>query len=270
MPAPLPLPMRVLVKGASTITWISFMGGPRTDFAFSRAIEANLFADGRPVEVRNTGILGTPTRSFIKTFEQDVAQWSPDVLIMVGGHYEVLHLFLPQFYERHSNRPNMRGTKLAVAYRKRILRPMWKFAATVQSKVDAIPWRWLRLRKGRLTRAAADLKAYIGQVQQVGSPMVLVFQLLPCPPHREHWFPGMNQRVALWNELAEGVVNSFEKDHIRFFKVAPLAHQVAGDDMEKATPDGYHYTPELHALIGAELAREITKWADTQPHLAVD
>jgi hypothetical protein len=38
MSTPLPLPMRVLVKGASTVLWISGMGGPRKEFTFPRAL----------------------------------------------------------------------------------------------------------------------------------------------------------------------------------------------------------------------------------------
>lgn len=269
MSTPLPLPMRVLVKGASTVLWISWMGGPRTDFTFPRAIEQNLLSRGRPVEVRNTGILGSPTKSFIKTYEQDVAQWSPDVVIIVAGHYEVMHLFLPRWYERYSNRPNVRGWRLSASWRKRVVRPMWKAMATLQSKVDLIPDR-LRLRKRRMQRAADDLRAYIQQVRTVGSPLVLVFELLPLAPNREHWFPGGTPRIHLWNRLCQEVIEGFGTDDVRYFRIAPLAHQVAGDDLEKATPDGYHYTPELHALVGAELAREIEKWADTQAHLTVD
>lgn len=269
MPAPLPLPIRVLVKGPSTVVWTSWMGGPRTDFTFSRALERSLLADGRPVEVRNTGILATSTKAFIKTYEQDVVQWSPDVVIIMAGHYEVLHLFLPRRYERYSNRPNVRGGRLATTWRKRFVRPLWKVLATIQSKVDLLPDR-IRLRKRRLRQAAADLKAYIDQVQMVGSPLVLVFELLPVAPRRVHWFPGMNPRIELWNRLAEDVVDAFGQDHIRYFRVLPLAQQLAGDDLNKATPDGYHYTPELHALVGTELARDIEKWADSQPHLAID
>lgn len=269
MPEPLPMPIRVLVKGASTIVWTSWMGGPRSDFTFSRAIEANLLSEGRPAEVRNTGILASPTHEFIKTYEQDVVQWSPDVVIIVAGHYEVLHLFLPRGYERYSNRPNVRGGKYAVAWRKRVVRPVWKVMATIQSKVDLLPDR-IRLRKRRLHRTAADLKAYIEQVQMVQSPLVFVFELLPVAPNRVHWFPGMNPRIEYWNALAQKVVEEFGSDTVRYFRTRPLAYQLVGDDLEKATPDGYHFTPELHALIGAEFAREISKWADTQPHLTVD
>ena len=269
MPEPLPIPLRVLVKGASTIVWTSWMGGPRTDMVFSRAIEANLLAEGRPVEVRNTGILASPTREFIKSYEPDVVQWSPDVVIIVAGHYEVLHLYLPRRYERYSNRPNVPGGAGSVWWRRRVVRPVWKANALVQSKVDSLPDR-IRLRKRRLHRTAADLKAYISQIQMVQSPLVFVFELLPVAPNRVHWFPGMNPRIEYWNALAAKVVEEFDSDNVRYFRTRQLAYQLVGDDLEKATPDGYHFTPELHALIGAEFAREISKWAETQPHLTVD
>lgn len=263
---PLPLPMRVLVKGASTVLWTSWMGGPRSDFVFARAIEANLLAEGRAAEVRNTGILGSPTKDFIRTYEHDVVQWSPDVVVIYAGHYEVMHLFLPRRYERYSNRPNVRGTATSQWWRRRVVRPAWKANAIVQSKVDLIPDRF-RLRKRRLRRAAADLKAYIEQVRFVQSPLVIVFQLVPISANRVHWFPGANPRIHHWNALAEQVVAEFDSDEVRFFRTQDLVRGVVGDDIEKATPDGYHFTPELHGLIGAALARDIAEWADTQPHL---
>lgn len=266
-----PLPVRVLVKGASTVSWISWMGGPRTDFAFPRAVEAALLAQGRPAEARSTAILGDPTRAFFKTFEEDVLQWSPDVVVIVAGHYEVLHLFLPHWFERHANRVNVPSGRIRGLYRSKVLRPFWKLAATFQSKVDA-PLdsgpNALRLRKRRLRRAAADVEAYIGQVQQVGSPLVLLLELLPVAPKQTAWFPGMTPRIRVMNQLNAELVERIGKPHVRFFRTSEVSTSLYGDDQAAATPDGFHFTPELHRAIGAELAEQIAAWAETQPHLA--
>lgn len=266
-----PLPVRVLVKGASTVSWISWMGGPRTDFAFPRAVEAALLAQGRPAEVRSTAILGQPTRKIFKTWEEDVLQWSPDVVIIVGGHYEVLHLFLPHWFERHANRVNVPSGRFRTFYRQRVLRSLWKLAATFQSKVDAPVDSGpdaLRMRKRRLKRAAADVEAYIGQVQQVGSPLVLVFELLPVAPKQTAWFPGMTPRIRVMNQLNAEAVERIGKPNVRFFRTSEVSTRMYGADQQAATPDGFHYTPELHGAIGAELAEQIAQWAETQSHLA--
>lgn len=264
MLTPLPLPVRVLVKGASTVSWISFMGGPRSDFAFPRAIEATLLAEGRPAEVRNTALLGTPTSDFFRTFEADVAQWSPDVVVIIAGHYETIHLFLPHWFERWANRPNVRPGRLRTVLRRRVVRGVWKVSAKVQARVDAAARPLLRR---RLRAAAHDLEGYIGLVQQVGSPLVLVFELLPPAPRQAQWFPGMAARIHAINREHESVIGRIDRPNVEMLRVSEIARRVAGDDQAAATPDGFHYTPELHAEIGAELGRRIIAWADTQPHL---
>lgn len=264
MITPLPLPVRVLVKGASTVSWISFMGGPRSDFAFPRAIEATLLGDGRPAEVRNTALLGTPTRDFFRTFEPDVAQWSPDVVVIIAGHYETIHLFLPRWFERWANRPNVRPGRLRTAFRRRVVRGIWKVSARVQARVDALVKPLLQR---RLRAAAADLEGYIRLVQQVGSPLVLVFELLPPAPRQAQWFPGMAGRIHQVNREHEAAIERLGLPNVELFRVSEIAGRVAGDDQAAATPDGFHFTPELHAEIGAELGRRIIAWADTQPHL---
>ena len=103
MPTPLPLPMRVLVKGASTVNWVSWMGGPRTDLAFSRAMEAKLLSDGRPCTVQTITMPREKTSAIIKSWQQEVLGYSPDVVVLVYGHYETIHLFLPHWMEKHAN-----------------------------------------------------------------------------------------------------------------------------------------------------------------------
>lgn len=87
MSSPLPLPMRVVVKGPSTVVWTSMMGGQRTDMTFSRVMEQQLLAQGRPAVVRNSGLLGWPTNDLFKTWDEDIVAWSPDVVVLAVWHY---------------------------------------------------------------------------------------------------------------------------------------------------------------------------------------
>ena len=115
---------------------------------------------------------------------------------------------------------------------------------------------------------AADLERYISQVQKVGSPLVIVVEVVPPAERYRHWFPGMTARMTVMNETIAAMVARVDKPNVRYFRVAPLIEEHCGGDLEVAIPDGFHYTPEMHQLIGVALAEEIGKWADTQPHLA--
>ena len=47
-----------------------------------------------------------------------------------------------------------------------------------------------------------------------------------------------------------------------------LIDKYADGDLDVAVPDGFHYTPEMHRVVGEHLAEQIAEWAQTQPHLA--
>ncbi|HEY9566256.1 MAG TPA: SGNH/GDSL hydrolase family protein [Nocardioides sp.] len=257
------LPLRVLVKGASTVNWTSWMGGPRTDFTFPRALEEQLLQDGRPCEVRTITMTSEKTSTILGTWQREILGYSPDVIVLVYGHYETIHLVLPHWLERHANSLKARPRWWSGLYRRRILRPLWMLFAHLQATLDKVVPPTIRHRERAVV---ADLERYIEHVQKVGSPMVLLFELLGPTKRYQSWFPGMSERIALMNEAIESLVRRLDLPHVRHFKVTPIADRVCGDP-EQATPDGFHYSPELHRAIGESLAAEIEEWADTQPHL---
>jgi len=266
MPTPLQLPVRVLVKGASTVNWTSWMSGPRTDFTFPRAIEAQLLSDGRPCEVRTITMPAEKASKLLASWQRENLGFSPDVIVLVYGHQESLHFFLPRWLERHANSPKARPRRLETFYRRRILRPAWMVLARLQARMDRAMNSTMRRKLPR--RVAADLEAYIGQVQQVGSPLVFVFELIQPAEKFRSWFPGMAARVEVMNEALAGVVTRIDKPNVRYFRVRELVDKYCDGDLEVATPDGFHFTPAMHRVIGSRLGEQIAEWCDTQPHLA--
>jgi hypothetical protein len=267
MPNPLPLPIRVLVKGASTVGWLSGVGGPRTDFTFPRVIEEQLLQAGRPVEIRTHSVPSERTKSTLKHWEDEMIGFSPDVVVLVYGHYETVHFFLPWWLERHANSLKKRPGRIREAYRKLLLRPVWMFLARMQARADIAldP----TLRRSRPRRVAADLERLIEHIQDLHSPLVFLFELLPPAKRYQSWFPGMAARIEVMNVSIADLVTRLDKPNIRLVKISPIVEEHAGGDLNVATPDGFHYSPEIHRVIGTQLAEEIGVWADTQPHLRV-
>ena len=113
--APLPQPVRVLVKGASTVNWVSWMGGPRSDFAYPRATEAALLAAGRPAVVRDTSLAAEHPKSALKAWSDEVVPWSPDVVVLHYGHMECIHLMLPRSLQRHAQSLQSRPARCATS-----------------------------------------------------------------------------------------------------------------------------------------------------------
>jgi len=265
MPTPLPLPIRVLVKGPSLVNWTYPMGGPRTDFTFPRAIEAELLADGRPCEVRTITMTSELASDLLKTWQREVLGFSPDVIIMDYGGYESVHLLLPRWLELHANSLRSRSRLIDRAYRKLILRPVWQRLAKLQLWVDK---RYPTFRKRALRRLIADQEQYITQVQLVGSPMVLLFEMHHNAGRSLKWFPGAPARVDLYNQALAEMVARLDRPHVRVFGINELIDKHFEGDIDAAISDGFHFSPTMHRVAGTALAHEISEWADTQPHLA--
>lgn len=268
MPEPLQLPIRVLVKGPSNVCWMSFPGGPRADFTFPRALEAELLEAGRPSTVRAITVPSEQAKATLRRWEAEVLGFSPDVIVLTYGHYESVHLFLPHWLERHANSLKARPGFFRERYREYVLRPVWTCLARQQARADRSRIAG-RTKSVRARRTVRDIARFVENVQQVSSPLVIIFQVPPPAQRAERWFPGMRDRIAEYNRLAAEYVQRLDRPNVRFFRVTELIEQHAGGNLEAAIPDGFHWTPRMHAIIGGELAREIIKWADTQPHLRV-
>jgi hypothetical protein len=264
-PQPLPLPIRVLIKGSSNVCIVSPMGGPRTDFIFARALEARLLADGRPADVRAPSVPGELMKHMLRTWEREMLGFSPDVVVLLLGQVETVHLFLPWRMERHANSFRTRPGLIRDFYRNRLLKPVWKTLAALQSKADRVVNP--NVRRGRPRRVAADLRRLLERFRFAQNPLVLVFELQPPAYRFRRWFPGMSARIEVMNQHIKAVVDDLADPNVRYFTTSDLVEKYADGDIDVATPDGFHYTPELHRAIGEKLADVIEEWADGQPHL---
>jgi hypothetical protein len=259
------LPIRVLVKGASEVVFIAEMGGPRSDFNFGRVIEAEILRAGRPAEVRVSGLPSDHAKYSLRTWEQDVLGWSPDVVILHHGRYEIVHFFLPRWLERHANSTRWRPGRLAELYRSRVLRKVWMSLAKIQCRLDRRMNSLLFARK--LRRMALDVEALIKNIQTVGSPLVLVMEIVPPGRRWQSWMPGLGERTAFINAELEAAVRRIDLPNVRYVRTVPtLTEQL--EPGEEPTPDGGHYSPRAHRVVGELLSREILDWAETQPHLS--
>lgn len=259
-----PLPIRVLVRGASEVVFIAEMGGPRSDFAFGRVIESELLRAGQPVEFQVNAVPSELAKFSLRTWERDVLGWSPDVVILHHGHYESIHLFLPRWLERHANSTRWRPGRFIALYRKLILRKVWVSLAKLQCRLDARFNSLLFARK--LRRVAADVEKLITNVQSVGSPLVLVMEVVPPGRRWQSWFPGLTERTEYMNEQLEAAVRRIDLPNVRYVRTVPTL-TARLDPNEEPTPDGGHYSARAHRVLGVLLGREILEWAATQPHL---
>jgi hypothetical protein len=265
MPAPQPLPIRVLVKGASLSHDISARPQLREDFTFSRVIEESLLASGHGAHVWTAAVASQPTAHLFRTWEEQVKAWSPDVVILNAGYYEPVHLFLPRWLERHANSLKARPGPVRGLYRQYALRPVWKSLAKVQRALDQrVGGRYFA---HRVRRAEADLRAYVDRTRQVGRPLVLIFEFLRPGARGRDWFPGMEERAEMMNVMLRRLVASYEDPDVQLVRIPEIVERRLPPGTEPNN-DGFHYNPDVHRFIGEEIAEEIRTWAKQYPRLA--
>lgn len=263
MPEAHPLPIRVLVKGASLMHDISEFPQKREDFIFARVIEESLLSSGHGANVWTAAVASEPTRHAFKTWEEQVKAWSPDVIILSYGYYEVIHLFLPRWLERHANSLKARPGRVRSFYRKQVLRKFWVSLAKLQAALDRrIGARFFA---GTVRQVETELRAYIDKSRKVGQPLIMLFEFLPTGKRGQDWFPGMTARTGLMNQMLHRLVADYDSPEIVLVPIPAIAERAAPGQEPNA--DGFHYNGVVHQAIGEEIAEEIRAWAKQYPRL---
>ena len=255
MNAPLPHPVRVVVKGSSLVVMTPDWNGEPGEYTFPRWIQNGLLDRGRPCEVVNRGVAGELTRSALASWESDVMADCPDVVVYGYGYYECIHSLLPHWLERHVNAFTGRTGGLRTRYRGYLLRPVWKVLAQTQRILDG----HLRDRffGRRMRRVVNDYELLIKRTRTVapGSPLVFVLALLGPGGKAGGWFPGMQSRIDAMNLALEAMIERLGDPDVRLVPVDELATRLADD--EDPVPDGMHYSPRMRRIVGDWIAAEI-------------
>ncbi|MCW2786464.1 MAG: hypothetical protein JWP74_2981 [Marmoricola sp.] len=236
----------------------------REDFIFSRVIEESLLGSGHGADVWTAAVASEPTRLAFRTWEEQVKAWSPDVVILSYGYYEVIHLFLPRWLERHANSLKTRPGRVRELYRTLLVRKVWMALAKLQCRLDAkIGGRFFGR---RIRQVEKELHTYIDRTREVGQPLIMLFEFLPPGQRGRGWFPGMTERTAMMNEMLHRLVADYDNPEIMLVRIPEIAERRLPPGTEPNT-DGFHYTGALHRYIGEEIADEIRRWAKQYPRL---
>ncbi len=255
MNAPLPHPLRVLVKGSSLVVMTPEWNGERGEYTVPRWVQNGLLDRGRACELANQGVSGELTRHAFRTFEDDVLAGAPDVAIYGYAYYECIHALLPNWLERHVNRYDGRTGPVRTRYRGWLLRPTWKVLAQTQRLLDRLLAD--RLFGRRVHRITQNYELLIRRTRTLGpgSPLVFVLALLGPGGQAGDWFPGMSARIDRMNRALSAMVDRIDDPQVRLAPVPWLVEQL--DPPEDPVPDGMHYSPRMRRIIGDWIAGEI-------------
>ena len=94
-------PLRILVRGASTVSWIAQVEPGVDAWAYPRALEDALYHRGIPTSVRVSAPLASSSLHILRDADDEIFGFNPDVIVMNTGHMENLHMLLPIPFSRH-------------------------------------------------------------------------------------------------------------------------------------------------------------------------
>ncbi len=244
---------RVLVIGHSVATMVPDRAS-RLDGPYPELVEQTLRAEGFDVEVRNAGKEFTHIGHGVRAYQEITAGWSADVVIVNYGVVESQAPFIPQAVYNHFQTWDVGTSRIARAYRRRVA-----------------PWLWTRLRKTqrRAVKLMGDRGHRVGPQRFVTlfnqliflarheHRLVLVLDINPPGPRITHSLPGAQERRDRYNELLHTVVHDAQvrdPDGVRLIRSSAVVEELG---LEKALPDGYHFSVEGHRRVADMVVAEI-------------
>jgi hypothetical protein len=263
------LPVRILYKGASTVMWQSTTDRRAPGLLpYPRVVEQVLRGRGRDVHTAVDAMSAVRATSILRTWEQQATSVAPDVVVLHFGHMETIHAFIPRWVERHARGARNLPGPVRDRYRQHLVRPLWKALAVGQQRLDrALPEVLARrLARRRAEKVVAVLERYVSHLWRLSSPLVVIVGLMEPGRFYADWFPGTVDRMPVMDQALRAMV---ERAGTSSLVYVDLWDEAAAWDERGADPrpDGAHYTPEFHRLVGERVADVVDGWAATQPHL---
>lgn len=249
-------PIRILVRGSSTVSWIARVEPGRISHAYPRELETAMHQHGWSVQVRASSPLAASSLHILRDADDDIFAWDPDVIVLNIGHMECLHMLIPRPIARHIFTRTARPGRWRQIYRRSLLWASYSVATKVQARLERFvePWVFRRRRNAVIAHA----NQYIDFAARNGHPLIVVMGLLP-PSTPVKIFPGLVGRLNKMNEAFRGLVAQRAEESVVWFDPAD-ALRADGPPPEQSIGDGMHFTPQAHVTVGRGLARVVETW----------
>lgn len=245
-------PLRVHVVGNSAAVMVEPEHGPRDGGVYGEQLAGILADRGTSCVVTTSATWMSRIDEHLPSYERDVRNRFPDVLVINFGILEAQPAVLPLRLARHLMTWQRSSRPTALRYRARVVPPVWRTLRRYQRWASAHDGgRTHRLGPGRF---ATDLRRLIDMVRKDCGSLVLVLDIDPVGDRVEHWLPTTRARVAAYNEVLATVTASYD-DAVRFVRAGATVTDPATE-----LPDGLHRSAAAHAVTAGLLADEICRW----------
>ena len=249
---------RVAVLGNSVPILIVPPRPSREEGTFPERLQRLLDERGLDVEVRNESRLFDLLPNGWRRFQQQLIPWSPDVVVVNYGVIEMQPNVVPTWLNRHLTTETVGGKGPVAVYKRRVVPKVWPPVRELQrwssGKVGTRTWRLPPQRLGAELRRIVD-------VARKDLMLVLVNDVHAPGDRLRHFFPGIERRHAIVQEVLADTVDSFRDPDVRLVPVSQVSAKLG--EVE-GLPDGLHLTSAGHLGVAELQADENAPWLETR------
>ena len=256
MAEPQPRRLRIVVVGQSVGFYVR---PPRNDLDegnYGELLERRLRSDGIKAEVVNSSGWFLLVHEAFREIETLVLRHSPDIVITNFAMGECQPKIIPTDLLRWLytfKRPSDAGTRLLqrlLVDRVAALYVTW--SPRLIAALPRVPYRLSPKRFGY------EMRRFVRIIRKERKALVLMINANPAGPKLEATLPGTDARSQQYNEILERVAERHGPDT----RVIDARSIVLAAGIEKALPDGLHFSSHGHQLIADALYDEIRPWLD--------
>jgi lysophospholipase L1-like esterase len=254
MAEPVPRRLRIVVVGPSVGYFVRPPRSDPDDGSYPELLERRLRAEGVHAEVVNSSGWFLLVHEAFRDLETLVLRHAPDVVITNFGMGECQPKVIPTTLLRWLytfKRPSHVGGRLI---ERLFAEPVTALYTSWSPRViAALPWVPYRVSPKRFRYEMLRLVRLVRKERQA---LVLMLTANPAGPKLEGTLPGTDERSQQFNAIIGQVAERHGPDA----RVVDARAIVLAAGIEKALPDGIHFSAHGHRLIADALFDEIQPW----------
>lgn len=249
-----PRRLRIVVVGPSVGYFVRPPRSHPDEGNYAELLERRLRSEGVAAEVVNSSGWFLLVHEAFRDLETLVLRHAPDVVITNFGMGECQPKIIPTrllrwlyTFKRPSHAPSRLLQRL-------LLDPLTGLYVTQSPRViRALPAAPYRLSPKRF---GYEMRRLVRVVRKERQALVLMINANPAGPNLERTLPGTDERSQRFNAILDRVAERHGPDT----RVIDARTIVLDAGVEKALPDGIHFSAEGHRLIADALHAEIAPW----------
>jgi lysophospholipase L1-like esterase len=249
-------PLSVLAFGNSVATLQMPGRADRAEGTYVEVLADLLAAQGVPAVPHLESRWFDFLHRAMREYETRVRVHAPDVVIVQFGLNEYQPWLAPVWLIRHLMVQNQAVVRPAKAYRQWVAPRLWRVLRGYRRRTS--PLVGLRTWQTTPRRFGGQLRRLIRNVRLEARPLVLVLDIDRPGDLLEHFLPGVRVRHAVFQDTIAQVVAQAADPEVRLVRVSEITAALG----KEAMPDGMHYTPQTHRVIGEALAAEVVSWLE--------